>query len=213
VAFDGTRDNSPQQSIVVQSLPSSPTSEIVSPSGQLTAPFVYPMPTWDERNYNWSLVGRPDAQIAVAISAICSFILLVMAITVMVHKAETDVRMLHYGHVVSMCVAGIAVCWALALLWQSDVNQSQCNACQWLLYVPASYLIHLNNIKAYRLSVFLRSNGRRPKPFTHWHVMQMSLGLTLITVVLLAIASKGTPRRMAQLSICKSANLAIWQSP
>jgi hypothetical protein len=32
------------------------TAEIVFPSGQRTAPFIYPMPTWDERVYTWALI-------------------------------------------------------------------------------------------------------------------------------------------------------------
>ena len=58
----------------------------------------------------------------------------------------------------------------------------------WLVYVPASFMVHLNNLKAYRLSIFLRANGKRPKPFTHWHVMRATLILTAITVVLVGIS-------------------------
>ena len=58
----------------------------------------------------------------------------------------------------------------------------------WLVYVPASFMVHLNNLKAYRLSIFLRANGKTPKPFTHWHVMRATLLLTAVTVVLVGIS-------------------------
>jgi len=74
--------------------------------------------------------------------------------------------MLHHLHICVMCMAAACVCWGLALAWQADKTQEQCNVYPWLVYLPGSFLVHLTNIKAYRLSIFLRSDGR-PKPFSH----------------------------------------------
>ena len=63
IVFDAQRVNSFQKSIVVQSLPSSTTAEIVFPSGQKTATMVYPMPTWDDRVYTWQLLKSTNAVI------------------------------------------------------------------------------------------------------------------------------------------------------
>ena len=95
--------------------------------------------------------------------------------------------MLHYLHIVLMCVAATTICWGLALAWQADKTQTQCNVYPWLVYLPGSFLVHLTNIKAYRLSVFLRSNGR-PKPFSHGKVLRMALLWLCTTVIVLLVA-------------------------
>ena len=107
--------------------------------------------------------------------------------------AEHDIRMLHYLHIILMCLAAIAVCWGLALLWQSDVTQAQCNGYVWLVFLPASFLVHLNNIKAYRLSTFLRAGDRRPKPFSHGRVMKLTMYFLVLTVIILLIAILSDP--------------------
>ena len=86
-----------------------------------------------------------------------------------------------------MCLAACAVCWGLVFLWQADVKQFQCNAYPWVVYLPASYLVNLNNVKAYRLSTFLNAGDKRPKPFSHGKVMKMTLKLTLLTVLVLLV--------------------------
>jgi hypothetical protein len=59
-----------------------------------------------------------NSAVSVAVAAFASTVILAVAITVTVHRQYPDIRMLHHGHVVAMCMAGIAVCWGLALLWQ-----------------------------------------------------------------------------------------------
>ena len=95
--------------------------------------------------------------------------------------------MLHHLHICVMCLAAICVCWGLALAWQADKTQKQCNIYPWLVYLPGSFLVHLTNIKAYRLSVFLRSDGR-PKPFSHGKVFRIALLWLCVTAIVLMIA-------------------------
>ena len=111
----------------------------------------------------------------------------------MIFLSATDIRMFHYFHIILMCLAAAAVCWGLALMWQADVIQKQCDGYLWLVYVPASFLVHLNNIKAYRLSTFLRAGDTRPKPFSHGKVMKLTFYCTIITVVVVVIASSVDP--------------------
>ena len=86
VAFDSNGVNSAAKALMSQKLPSSSTSEIVYPSDIQTASFVYPMPTWDERVYTWSLVGGDQKKVSVIVAAICSAILVVIMATVFVHR-------------------------------------------------------------------------------------------------------------------------------
>jgi len=101
--------------------------------------------------------------------------------------------MLHYLHIVSMCVAAAAVCWGLALLWQADVKQVQCRAYLWVVFLPVSYLVQLNNIKAYRLMTFLTYQDKRPKPFSHGRVLKLTMLLVLVTVIVLLTCSVADP--------------------
>ena len=211
IIFDGYGVNSAFASIVVQALPSSPTAEVVAPSVQQTATFVYPMPTWDERHYKWHLIRGTPELTAIAVASVCSLILLTIMITVFIHRKGEDIalllsynystnlyvvpivdvqiRMFHYLHIVSLCFAAMIICWGLALMWQADVTLTQCNGYPWMLYLPASYLVNLINVKAHRLSTFLRvRDGKRPKPFSHGKVMQYTLLLTLFTVLILFLA-------------------------
>jgi len=63
-----------------------PSSEIVGPAAAATASFIYPMPTWDERVYTWSLTGASQTKSAIAIASVCSTILLLIAITVIIYR-------------------------------------------------------------------------------------------------------------------------------
>ena len=95
--------------------------------------------------------------------------------------------MLHHLHICVMCMAAACVCWGLALAWQADKTQEQCNVYPWLVYLPGSFLVHLTNIKAYRLSIFLRSDGRL-KSFSHWKVFRIALLWLCVTAIVLLIA-------------------------
>ena len=100
--------------------------------------------------------------------------------------------MLHHLHICVMCLAAMCVCWGLALAWQQDKTQKQCNIYPWLVYLPGSFLVHLTNIKAYRLSIFLRSDGR-PKPFSHAKVFRIALLWSCLTAIVLLIAVMADP--------------------
>ena len=95
IIYDEHRVNTAVKSIVVQVLPSSPTAEIVAPSDQQTATFVYPIPTWDERVYKWQLVRGAGEVSAIAIASVCSVVLLVLIVTVYVHRTGTWNRLAH----------------------------------------------------------------------------------------------------------------------
>ena len=86
VTFDENRVNSNAKSIVVQVIPTSEISEIVAPTDVQTHPFVYPMPSWDERIYKWSLVKNSSNYAAIIIAGICTFALLAIIITICVHR-------------------------------------------------------------------------------------------------------------------------------
>jgi hypothetical protein len=59
-------------------------------------------------------------------------------------------------------------------IYQGDMTQSQCDSYLWVVVLSASFFLSINNMKAYRLSIFLTSssNGRRPKPFSHARVLR-----------------------------------------
>ena len=58
---------------------------------------VYPAPSWGERVYRWTLTKDPNVSAAIAIAVICSVLLVTMAVTVVVKRAESDIRMLQVG--------------------------------------------------------------------------------------------------------------------
>jgi hypothetical protein len=198
VAFDGSNINSYQSSIFIQALPSgSKSAEIVSPSNLQTSTFVYPMPTWDERTYSWSIVKEPYINTSIIISTICSFILCAIGITILIYRNETDIKLVNAQHVAIMCLVAIGTSWSITTLWQSDIIQKQCDLYLWFSYLPASFLVHLVNMKAYRLSVFIRASAskriRRPKPISHNMVLYITIMQTGITAILLGIAQLTDP--------------------
>ena len=86
VAFDSNGVYTTVQSIFVQVLPTSSTSEIVAPSEQQTAFLVYPMPSWEDRIYEWSLIKLSVERAGVSIAAISTLILITIIVTVCVHR-------------------------------------------------------------------------------------------------------------------------------
>jgi hypothetical protein len=75
----------------------------------------------------------------------------------MCHKSETAIRMVHHLHIAAVCFLVSVICWALALIWQDDMRQWQCDSYLWLTFLPASFIVNIINFKAYRLSLFLRT--------------------------------------------------------
>ena len=101
VVFDSNGVNTAMQSIAVQLLPSSSLSEIVGPSSVLTATYVYPAPTWEERVYRWSLLKGYQEVYSVCIAAVCTFVLVVIIITVCIHRKGELLMKISYSYQVN----------------------------------------------------------------------------------------------------------------
>ena len=190
---------------------SSDSTVMKAPLDLQTAAFVYPMPTWDERQYHWRLIRDGSEIAAMAIAVCCTVLLIAIIITACYHYKGTynasmllyillllvltkrfsdkDIRILHHLHVASLCVAAVVVCWGLAFLWQADVTQTQCDLHLWFTVLPASYAVHLVNMKAYRLSVIVTANFRRLKPFSHDKVLAYTCAWTFATAIILMISA------------------------
>lgn len=208
VIFDNNNVNTYAATIVVQSNPFTEQSEIIAPTSQASATFIYPMPTWDERVYTWSLFKYSEVTTAMYIAAMCTFILLIIIITVIVNRSDIEIRMLHYRHMTLMCLAAMSICWSVVFIWQADVQVWQCQYYPWTSYLPASFMINIANLKAYRLSTFLHYSStadkkNRQNPFSHWKVFLYSLGLTSITFLLLLISTFIDPLKITMIIIDK----------
>lgn len=117
-----------------------------------------------------------------------------IALTAVIHRKENEIRMLSYSHIVLMCMAASLACFGLALFWQADSQQSQCDTYLWVISLPLSFVVHLNNMKAYRLSVYMKSEGKRMKyPFTHSKVLRMTLMYLLVTIIVLLVIAYADP--------------------
>jgi hypothetical protein len=88
VIFDEHRVNTPTPTIFEQLVPdySMDIPALVAPSAQMNHEFVYPMPTWDERVYKWSLFKSGFIGAAVGIATGCSAVLLSMAATLIAYR-------------------------------------------------------------------------------------------------------------------------------
>ena len=104
IVFDANGVNTAAPAIAVQVLPSSSTAEIIAPSDVQTASFVYPMPTWDERVYKWSLLGGTQKSVSIMVAVICSFILLVFILTVYAHQKGIVPFSMISSYLSSVCV-------------------------------------------------------------------------------------------------------------
>lgn len=194
VIFDAHRVNTPTPTIAIQLYPGQLNPYIVSPPAQSQHPVIYPIPTWDERYYRWSLAKDANLTSCIVIASLCTTLLLTMVVTLWVHRDEPDVRMLHPIHMISVCGSSIITIWACVFLWQSDMNLAQCKTLLWLTYLPMSFVIMMMNMKAYRLSVFLHSEDRhRLKRLTHQRMLILSLGWTSLTAVVLFFVSLLNP--------------------
>ena len=98
VVFDAYRVNTPTPTVFVQMMKGDEDPSIVGPPNQATRKYIYPAPTWSERTYAWRLMKDPSMPGAIAIASICTIILLATAITVIVKREESDIRMLDFSH-------------------------------------------------------------------------------------------------------------------
>ena len=109
--------------------------------------------------------------------------------------------MMQYKQIIAMCLAAMVACWGLALLWQADVTQGQCDSLLWVIFLPISFIINLTNIRAYRLSVIIHANMKRLKPFSHNKVLLWAVRFTLLTALVLLIASFVDPIRRVRVVV------------
>ena len=86
VAFDVNRVNSNALGLMMQNRPGwhLNLADIIAPSGKATADLIYPIPTWEERIYKWSLMKPQFISATVAIAGVCTAIVLIIAITITV---------------------------------------------------------------------------------------------------------------------------------
>lgn len=190
VIFDANRVNTLTPTITIQLYPGKKQPYIVSPLYQSDKPMIYPIPTWDERYYSWSLTKDTNIVSCIIIASFCTTLLTAMIVTIIAHKHENDIRMLHPMHMISVCVSSIMVIWSCVFIWQSDMNNTQCKTMLWLIYLPLSFVIMMMNMKAYRLSVFLYSeNKHRLKRLTHQRMFLLSTGWTSVTAIVLFFVS------------------------
>lgn len=202
VLFDSNRMNTLTSSISVQLYPGETEPYIISPSSQSEVAFIYPIPNWSDRIYAWSLYKNHEFTNAVVFACICSTLLLAMIVTIIVHREESDIRMLHCPHMVAICVASMITIWSLVFLWQDDMNQSQCNSYLWGIYLPTSFIIQMMNMKAYRLSVYLHtSDPVRLNKITHRKMFIMTLFWTSFTLLYLIIATASDPPSLVKIVI------------
>jgi hypothetical protein len=150
IGFDVNGINTVTPSIFIQNQPSDLAAQIVGPSGLSTAPFIYPMPSWEDRVYRWTLIGKRNQTISIIIAAVCSFVLLAIVITVIVHRKDVEIRMFNYLHISYFCSAAAIFCWNLVFLWQADSNAFQCNSYLWVTYMTSSFFISMISMKVSR---------------------------------------------------------------
>ena len=109
--------------------------------------------------------------------------------------SDVAVRMLDYRHMACVCLLACVIIWSLVFAWQHDASQAQCDSYLWLLYLPGSFIVNLVNMKAYRLSLFVRldisANAKRA--FNHSAVLVRAVGLTAFTIIILLGAALGDP--------------------
>ena len=78
-----------------------------------------------------------------------------------------------------------------------DMNQTQCTSYLWSVCIPASFAIHLVNLKAYRLYTFLAASdnqpGKKRKTIGQDAVIIRTILLTVFTAVILAIITGVDP--------------------
>jgi len=188
VSFDANHINTITSTIMVQLYPGNNEPSIISPSTQSENKFIYPIPTWNDRVYVWSLYKNNEITNAIIFAFICSFLLISIIITITIHREENDIRMLRHSHMVAICFSSIIAIWSLVFLWQNDMNMVQCNTYLWGVYLPTSFVIQMVNLKAYRLSIFLNTKDTvRLHKLTHNRMFLLSLGWTSLTLFYLII--------------------------
>lgn len=194
VVFDAHRINTPTPTIAVQLMGGALTPSIVAPSSQQEFSMVYPIPTWSERIYTWRLDKGAGFVPAVAVAAVCSALLVAMAITVVWKRGENDVRILQYTHMLQMVGSALVAIWCGVLMWQADMTARQCTGYAWGVYLPMSLTVNIVAMKAYRLSVFLQSESRhRLKRLTHTRMLLLAYAWTAGSAVVLAVAQGVDP--------------------
>jgi len=194
VVFDAHRVNTPTPTIMIQLYPGETNPSIVFPSSQSDNPFIYPIPSWNERYYSWSLTKDLHLVSSIVIASLCTSLLTAMIVTIIIHRRENDLRMLNPIHMIGVCVSSGVAIWSCVFIWQSDMNITQCRSMLWLIYLPLSFVIIMMNMKAYRLSVFLHSeNKHRLKRLTHNRMLVLSIGWTSITAFVLLMVSTIRP--------------------
>jgi hypothetical protein len=197
VGFDADQISTLTDVVILQvsDLQSVDSAEIVAPSGVKTANLIYPMPTWDERVYEWSLIDSSSQLISVAVASVCTLLLCAIMITGVIFREELEFKMFNHWHIIMLCFAAIGFCWSAVLAWQGDVVQTQCDSYLWAIFIPGSFMLSLICFKAYRLSLIMLAAKRRKKmpAVTQAKVFKLALIPVVCTAFLLMIVAVADP--------------------
>ena len=108
VAFDVNRVNNAINGIMIQIQNRNELADIIAPKDLSTSSMIYPMPTWEERVYVWTILGRNkiDVLVGTIIVAICSVILVAIIITVLkrIQKSEYRIPLFTYHNLLFFLV-------------------------------------------------------------------------------------------------------------
>lgn len=190
IIFDAHNININTPSLVVQLYPGELVPFIVNPISPSTYEMIYPIPTWSERIYTWKIYNSHYFITSIIIASICSIILITIIITIIIHRAESDIRMLNCSHMVAICMASIISIWSIVFIWQADMNIYQCQSYLWCVHLPISFVIQMMNMKAYRLSVYLyQENKYRFKKLNHNRMLLLSFMWISITLLFILLAT------------------------
>jgi hypothetical protein len=186
IIFDYNNINSNPPSNILQLYPNQNKPFLIKNNISL----IYPIPKWSERTYIWKINNNDYIVSANLIATLCTIVLLMLIITIIIHRNEIDIRMLNYAHMVAICVSSIIAIWSLVYIWQADMNIIQCKAYLWCVHLPISFVIQMMNMKAYRLSVYLyQENKHRFKKLNHNRMLLLTFMWICLTLLFITIAT------------------------
>lgn len=186
IIFDNNNNNINLPSNILQLYPNENKPFLINNKVSL----IYPIPKWSERIYIWKINNGKYIIFANLIAVICTITLLILIITIIIHRDESDIRMLNYSHMVAICISSIIAIWSIVYIWQADMNINQCKAYLWCVHLPISFIIQMMNMKAYRLSVYLyQENKYRFKKLNHNRMLLLTLMWICVTLLFISIST------------------------
>ena len=169
--------------------------EITSPVSSATIDFIYPMPTWSEREYIHSMYNITEERIMCVLVGIISCYTIILCMFMCIHRHSQSIRASSFKFSLMMGFGAI-IGYVAILTWPIENNSSTCYARPWLWCLGFQCFFAPLLAKSYRIARIFNDHKLKQRNINDQLVVGHMCAILAPQLLLLIIWSIHSPLRI-----------------